>query len=246
MCRPPLRCVARARPKSLQQRLQQLRAPPVCRAVQLNRAGTARRALSPCFFFCEKTFAGLPVGPVQFISGNLRDSAIKLPLSSCIKLTSWFAHVAVFAMGSTVALPIRAPISEGVILRYCYFHSYGVIHEAFVGFDSETISLGIYFTGPDGALGQRAPLCDAGVKDLLDALVQGKFTRVETIDVHMGGVSDVSVERIAQALKTNSTVTHVDLVSSLPISLLLLQSSFARSLQYVTRVVCTEPQLGYH
>jgi hypothetical protein len=38
------------------------------------------------------------------------------------------------------------------------------------------------------------------------------------------GLSDVSVERIAQALKTNSTVTHVDLVSSLPIYLLLLQS----------------------
>jgi len=118
-------------------------------------------------------------------------------------------------MESTVALPIRAPTSDGVILR----------DESFVGFDSETINMGICFTGPDGAVSQRSPLCDAGVQDLLDALIQGKFPRVKTIYVHMGGVSDVSVERIAQALKTNSTVTHVDLVSSLPIYLLLLQSS---------------------
>ena len=80
------------------------------------------------------------------------------------------------------------------------------------------------------------------VKDLLDALVQGKFTRVKTIEMSANNLSDVSVERIAHALKTNSTVTLVDLVSSLPISLLLLQSSFARSLQYVTRAVCTEWQ----
>ena len=59
------------------------------------------------------------------------------------------------------------------------------------------------------------------------------------------GLSDVSVERIAQALKTNITVTHVDLVSSLPIYLLLLQSSCARTLQYVTRAVCTEWQRHY-
>ena len=85
-------------------------------------------------------------------------------------------------------------------------------------------------------------LNDDDVKDLLDALVQGKFTRVKTIQLVGHNLSDVSVERIAQALKTNSTVTHVDLVSSLPIYLLLLQSSFARTLQYVTRAVCTEPQ----
>ena len=83
---------------------------------------------------------------------------------------------------------------------------------------------------------------DDGVKDLLDALVQGKFTWVETINLSGNNLSDVSVERIAQALKTNSTVTHVDLVSSLPIYLLLLQSSCFRSLQYVTRAVCTELQ----
>ena len=85
-------------------------------------------------------------------------------------------------------------------------------------------------------------LNDDDVKDLLDALVQGKFTRVKTIQLVGHNLSDVSVERIAQALKTNSTVTHVDLVSSLPIYLLLLQSSCDRTLQYVTRAVCTEPQ----
>ena len=142
-------------------------------------------------------------------------------------------------MESTAALPIRAPTSEGVILR-------DGVDEAFVRFDSETIELGNFFTGPGGALRQRSPLGDAGVKDLLDALVQGKFTRIKTIGVYMGGVSDVSVERIAQALKTNSTVTDINLVSSLPIYLLLLQSSCSRSLQYVTRAVCTDPQLGYH
>ena len=67
-------------------------------------------------------------------------------------------------------------------------------------------------------------LNDDDVKDLLDALVQGKFTRVKTIQLVGHNLSDVSVERIAQALKTNSTVTHVDLVSSLSIYLLLLQS----------------------
>ena len=85
-------------------------------------------------------------------------------------------------------------------------------------------------------------LNDDDVKDLLDALVQGKFTRVKTIQLVEHNLSDVSVERIAQALKTNSTVTHVDLVSSLPIYLLLLQRLRARTLQYVTRAVCTEPQ----
>jgi hypothetical protein len=85
-------------------------------------------------------------------------------------------------------------------------------------------------------------LHDDDVKDLLDALVQGKFTQVKTIEMSANNLSDVSLERIAQALKTNSTVTLVDLVSSLPIFLLLLQSSFARSLQYVTRAVCTELQ----
>ena len=139
-------------------------------------------------------------------------------------------------MESTVALPIRTPTSEGVILR----------DGSFVRFDSETLELGIFCTGPDGALSQRSPLCDAGVSDLLDALVQGKFTRVKTMQLFGNDLSDVSVERIAQALKTNSTVTHVDLVSSLPIYLLLLQSSCSRSLQYVTRAVCTDPQLGYH
>ena len=85
-------------------------------------------------------------------------------------------------------------------------------------------------------------LVDDDVKDLLDALVQGKFTRVKAINLRMNDLSDVSVERIAQALKTNSTVTHVDLVNSLPICLLLLQSSCSRSLQYVTRAVCAELQ----
>ena len=85
-------------------------------------------------------------------------------------------------------------------------------------------------------------LVDDDVKDVLDALVQGKFTRVKTIQLVGHNLSDMSVERIAQALKTNSTVTHVDLVSSLPIYLLLLQSSRARTVQYVTRAVCTEPQ----
>ena len=80
------------------------------------------------------------------------------------------------------------------------------------------------------------------MKDLLDALVQGKFTRVKTINLSSNNLSDVSVERIAQALKTNSTVTHVDLVSSLPIYLLLLQSSCSCTLQYVTRAVCAELQ----
>ena len=85
-------------------------------------------------------------------------------------------------------------------------------------------------------------LVDDDVRDLLDALVQGNFTRVKKIGLNMNDLSDVSVERIAQALKTNNTVTHVCLVSSLPIYLLLLQSSCARTLQYVTRAVCTEPQ----
>ena len=89
-------------------------------------------------------------------------------------------------------------------------------------------------------------LNDDDVKDLLDALVQGKFTRVKTIQLVGHNLSDVSVERIAQALKTNSTVTHVDLVSSLPIYLLLLQSSCARTLQYVTRAVCTERQFRHY
>ena len=84
------------------------------------------------------------------------------------------------------------------------------------------------------------------VKDLLDALVQGKFTRVKTIELSMNYLSDVSVERIAQLLKTNRTVTRVDLVSSLPIYLLLLQSSCFRSLQYVTRAVCADPQHGHY
>ena len=88
----------------------------------------------------------------------------------------------------------------------------------------------------------RQDLVDDDVKDVLDALVQGKFARVKTIQLVGHNLSDVSVERIAQALKTNSTVTHVDLVSSLPIYLLLLQSSCDRTLQYVTRAVCTEPQ----
>ena len=89
-------------------------------------------------------------------------------------------------------------------------------------------------------------LNDDDVKDLLDALVQGKFTRVKTIQLVGHNLSDVSVERIAQALKTNSTVTHIDLVSSPPIYLLLLQRLRARTLQYVTRAVCTEPQLRHY
>ena len=89
-------------------------------------------------------------------------------------------------------------------------------------------------------------LVDDDARDLLDALVQGKFTRVKKIELNMNDLSDVSVERIAQALKTNSTVTHVDLVSSLPIYLLLLQRLRARTLQYVTQAVCTEPQLRHY
>jgi hypothetical protein len=80
-------------------------------------------------------------------------------------------------------------------------------------------------------------LNDDDVKDLLDALVQGKFTRVKTIQLVGHNLSDVSVERIAQALKTNSTVTHVDLVSSLPIYLLLLQSSCARTHRMTTQAL---------
>ena len=91
----------------------------------------------------------------------------------------------------------------------------------------------------------RQDLVDDDVKDVLGALVQGKFTRVKTMQLFGNNLSDVSVKRIAQALKTNSTVTHVDLVSSLPIYLLLLQSSCARTLQYVTRAVCTEPHRHY-
>jgi hypothetical protein len=133
-------------------------------------------------------------------------------------------------------------MSEGVILRY---RVHEVVREHFVGFDSETIPIGFAESLP--FIGPFQPvLGDDGVKDLLDALVQGKFTRVKTVILVFNNLSDVSVERIAQALKTNSTVTHVELVSGLPIHLLLLQSSCALTLQYVTRAVCTEPQLGYH
>ena len=60
-------------------------------------------------------------------------------------------------------------------------------------------------------------LRDDDVKDLLDALVQGKFTRVNNINLNTNCLSDVSAERIAHVLKTNSTVTSLHLVSRLPI-----------------------------
>ena len=55
------------------------------------------------------------------------------------------------------------------------------------------------------------------MKDLLDALVEGKFTRLKEIRLGNNALSDVSAKRIAQALKTNDTVTDVDLVSCLSI-----------------------------
>ena len=67
-------------------------------------------------------------------------------------------------------------------------------------------------------------LRDDDVKDLLDALVQGKFTRVNEIDLTMNCLSDVSAELIAQFLKTNSTVTSLHLVSCMPIDVVHEQS----------------------
>jgi hypothetical protein len=74
-------------------------------------------------------------------------------------------------------------------------------------FDSESIDLSL-----------RA-LSDDSVKDLLVALIEGKFTRLKKIGLEGNALSDVSVERIARALKTNRTVTEVLLVSP-PICLL--------------------------
>ena len=58
-------------------------------------------------------------------------------------------------------------------------------------------------------------LTDDGVKDLLDALIEGKFTRLKEINLAGNHLSDVSAERIARALKTkqNDTVTEFNLVS---------------------------------
>ena len=57
-------------------------------------------------------------------------------------------------------------------------------------------------------------LQDDDVKELLDALIEGKFTRLKTINLVGNDLSDVSAERIARALKTNRTVTGVILVST--------------------------------
>jgi Ran GTPase-activating protein (RanGAP) involved in mRNA processing and transport len=57
-------------------------------------------------------------------------------------------------------------------------------------------------------------LQDDDVKELLDALIEGKFTRLKTINLYSNDLSDVSAERIARALKTNRTVTKVLLVST--------------------------------
>jgi hypothetical protein len=57
-------------------------------------------------------------------------------------------------------------------------------------------------------------LQDDDVKELLDALIEGKFTRLKTINLYSNDLSDVSAERIARALKTNRTVTEVLLVST--------------------------------
>jgi hypothetical protein len=59
------------------------------------------------------------------------------------------------------------------------------------------------------------PLTDDGVKDLLDALIEGKFTRLKEINLAANALSDVSAERIARALKTkqNDTLTGLNLVS---------------------------------
>jgi DNA-binding transcriptional ArsR family regulator len=77
-----------------------------------------------------------------------------------------------------------------------------VIDGSPVEFDSESIVL------------RHRMLCDEDVKELLDALIEGKFTRLKTIDLLGNDLSDVSAERIARALKTNRTVTEVLLVST--------------------------------
>ena len=85
-------------------------------------------------------------------------------------------------------------------------------------------------------------LQDDDVKDLLDALIEGKFTRLKKINLTANDLCDVSAVRIARALKSNMTVTEVDLVSCLSICLLLLQISSARMLQCVTRAFCAAHQ----
>ena len=70
-------------------------------------------------------------------------------------------------------------------------------------------------------------LQDDDVKDLLDALIHGKFTRLKEIWLTSNELSDVSAERIAQGLKTNRTVTQISLVRFTWIRLLLRQSSSA-------------------
>jgi hypothetical protein len=88
-------------------------------------------------------------------------------------------------------------------------------------------------------------LQDDDVKDLLDALIEGKFTRLKKICLFNNDLSDVSAERIARALKSNMTVTEVNLVSCLSICLLLLQISSARMLQCVTRAFCAAFQRSH-
>ncbi len=83
-----------------------------------------------------------------------------------------------------------------------------------------------------------ACLQDDDVKDLLDALIEGKFTRLKEINLYNNALSDVSADRIAQALKTNDTVTEVVLVSCLSICLLLLQISSARMSQRDASLLC--------
>ena len=112
-----------------------------------------------------------------------------------------------------------APAPEGVVIR-----------GSLIEFDSEYIYWGL------------RSLTDDDLKDLLDALVEGKFTRLKEINLAGNPLSDVSAERIARALKSNMTVTEVNLVSCLSICLLLLQISSARMLQCVTRAFCAAHQ----
>jgi hypothetical protein len=88
-------------------------------------------------------------------------------------------------------------------------------------------------------------LQDNDVKDLLDALIEGKFTRLKKIFLYDNDLSDVSAERIARALKSNMTVTEVELVICLSICLLLLQISSARVSQCVTRAFCAVHQQSH-
>jgi hypothetical protein len=106
-------------------------------------------------------------------------------------------------------------ILEGVFVRDVFFK-----------FDSDEIFLNLV---------KNNVLTDNDVKDLLEALIQGKFTRVKKIEMwnlevscfwtcwflvplegdafcQVDGLSSVTGERLAQALKTNSTVRELYLV----------------------------------